>query len=94
MIYLAGPVKFARGIVCCSMIYLAGCATAPQIEYRVADIPAPPTITRPELESVNITSAMDPGTILQAFRADIKRLQSTILEYEKALDAYRKKDTK
>lgn len=94
MIYPAGPGRILRLLALSSMIYLAGCATAPQVEYRVAPVPEPPVITRPELESINIDSSMDPGRILQAFRADIKKLQSTIMEYEKALDAYRKKDTK
>jgi len=77
-----------------SMLILAGCCTAPRVEYRVADIPEPPKVERPVLESVNINSGMDAGSIIQTFRADIKRLQATILEYEKILDSYRKKDTK
>lgn len=93
MIYPACS-KALRLLFITSMIYLAGCASQPQVVYRTADVPEPPVITRPELESVNITSAMDPGTILQALRSDIKKLQATILEYEKALGAYRKKDTK
>ena len=85
-----------RTTMAVSMIYLAlltACAT-PQVEYRAAKVPEPPRIERPSLESLNITSTMDAGSIIQAFRADIKRLQSTIVEYEKALEAYRKKDTK
>ena len=77
-----------------SMLILAGCACQPKTEYRVADIPEPPRVERPVLDSVNIDGTMDPGTIIQAFRSDIKRLQSTILEYEKILDSYRKKDSK
>lgn len=69
---------------------LIGCASKPVVEYRVADVPEPPKIQRPVLDSVNINSNMDPGTIIQTFRTDIKRLQATIKEYEAVLDSYRK----
>lgn len=74
---------------------VAGCATTPQIEYRVAQIPEPPVVNRPELPVLKVTKDMDPGTILQLHRETIKVLQSWGLELEAALNAYRtKKDTK
>lgn len=76
------------------MFVMTGCATtcpAPTVEYRVVTPAEPPVIERPQLDSVNISSSMDAGSIIQAFRTDIKKLQSTIAEHEKALDAYRTK---
>jgi hypothetical protein len=70
---------------------VVGCATQPQIEYRVADVPEPPTVNRPELPVLAITKDMDPGTIVQLHRETIKRLQAWGLELEAALNAYRKK---
>lgn len=83
-----------RLLIISCVLALAGCSTAPKVEYRVADVPEPPKIERPELNSLNINSSMPLEQIVQAFREDIKKLQATVLQYEKALDAYRKKDTK
>lgn len=71
-------------------LFLASCATQPQIEYRVVDIPEPPRIDRPELPVLSITNDMDAGTIIQLHRETIKRLQAWGLELEAALNAYRK----
>lgn len=77
------------------VLILAGCATKPQIEYRVAEIPEPPVITRPVLDVLDINTTMDPGTVLQLHRSTILKLKAWGLELETALDAYRKpKDTK
>ena len=76
-------------------LLLVGCAHQPQIEYRTAPIPEPPTINRPELPVLSATKDMDPGTILQLHRETIKVLQAWGLELEAALNAYRKpKETK
>lgn len=90
---------FQDGIIaiCVAIILLviSGCACKPQIEYRVADIPEPPKITRPALDVLEINNTMDPGTILQLHRSTILKLKAWGLELETALDAYRKpKDTK
>lgn len=71
-------------------LLLVGCAHQPQIEYRTAPIPEPPTINRPELPVLTATKDMDPGTILQLHRETIKVLQAWGLELEAALNAYRK----
>lgn len=73
-------------------ILLAGCASTAQVQYRVVDVPAPPKIERPTLESLNIHVGMSLEQIVQTFRADIKKLQATIMQHETALDVYRKKD--
>jgi len=73
------------------ILLLTGCASVPQIEYRVAQIPQPPVINRPELPVLLITKDMDPGTIIQLHRETIKVLQSWGLELEAALNSYRKK---
>jgi hypothetical protein len=90
---------FQDGIIaiCVAIILLviSGCACKPKIEYRVADIPEPPVITRPALDVLEINNIMDPGTIIQLHRSTILKLKSWGLELETALDAYRKpKDTK
>lgn len=76
-------------------VLLTGCASTTKIEYRVADIPEPPIINRPELPVLNISSGDDPGFVIQLHRETIKILQSYARELEVALDAYRKpKDVK
>ena len=74
-----------------SPVLLAGCATNPQIEYRVADIPEPPVINRPDLPVLAATPDMTPGQVIQLHRETIKVLESWGLQLEAALDAYRKK---
>lgn len=76
------------------VLALSGCASQPKVEYRVADVPEPPRIERPVLGSLNITYDMKLEEIVQIMREDIKKLQATVMQYEKSLDAYRKKDTK
>lgn len=75
-------------------LLLAGCASAPTVEYRVAEIPEPPVITRPELPVLNMPSGADAGTVIQFHRETIKILQAYAKELEAALNAYRKKDPK
>ena len=72
------------------ILLLTGCAHQAQIEYRVAEVPEPPVINRPELPILLATKDMDPGTIIQLHRETIKVLQSWGLELEAALNAYRK----
>lgn len=76
------------------VLAMSGCASQPKVEYRVADVPEPPRIERPVLGSLNITYDMKLEEIVQIMREDIKKLQATVMQYEKSLDAYRKKDTK
>lgn len=76
------------------VLALSGCASQPKVEYRVADVPEPPRIERPVLGSLNITYDMKLEEIVQIMREDIKKLQATVMQYEKSLDAYRKKDAK
>lgn len=71
------------------ILLLTGCATT-QIEYRVADIPEPPVIVRPELPVLNTKPGDDAGTVLQLHRETIKLLQGYAKELEAALNAYRK----
>lgn len=81
--------------VLCAVLFLAACAHQPQIEYRTAPVPEPPTINRPELPVLQVTKDMDPGTVIQLHRETIKVLQAWGLELEAALNAYRKpKDNK
>jgi hypothetical protein len=68
---------------------MAGCATAPQIEYRYLKWPEPPVITRPELEVLKLKSGDTPATVIQAHRQDILSLQKWGLELEGALTVYR-----
>jgi hypothetical protein len=68
---------------------MAGCATAPQIEYRYLKVPEPPVITRPELEVVKLQPGATAATVIQAHRQDILSLQKWGLELEGALNAYR-----
>ena len=90
-----GGIMIYPRVLCAAVVLaLAGCASAPKVEYRVADVPEPPRIERPVLDSLNIDYSMPVEQIVQAMREDIKKLQAAILQYEKALDAYRKKDTK
>jgi hypothetical protein len=73
-----------------ALIVLSGCATtAPEIRY--AEIPQPPVIERPRLDTEDLNSSMDPGTVIQLHRSTIIKLKAWGLELEKALDAYRKK---
>ena len=77
------------------ILALTGCACKPVIEYRVADIPEPPVIQRPELPVLNSRSGDDAGTVIQLHRETIKLLQGYAKELEAALNAYRKpKETK
>jgi hypothetical protein len=76
------------------ILLLAGCASTPQVEYRVIDVPEPPVIQRPELPVLNIKPGDDAGTVLQLHRETIKVLQSFAKELETALNAYRKKEVK
>jgi PBP1b-binding outer membrane lipoprotein LpoB len=72
-------------------LLLTGCAAPKtQIEYRVADVPEPPVINRPDLPVLTITKDMDPGTIIQLHRETILVLKAWGLELEAALNAYRK----
>ena len=80
-------------VLICSLV-LAGCCTAPRVEYRVADVPEPPVITRPDLGSLNITYSTPLEQIVQTMREDIKKLQAAFLKQEIALDVYRKKEPK
>lgn len=72
--------------------FLTGCATT-RVEYRTADIPEPPVITRPALPTDGLTAGQDAGTVLQLHRETIKVLQSWGKELEEALNAYRKKSS-
>lgn len=92
MIYPASSVR--RIYLALALAILTGCASQPQVEYRVAKIPEPPRIERPDLGSLNITYSMKLEEIVQIMREDIKKLQATIMQYEKALDVYRNKETK
>lgn len=76
------------------ILLLAGCATT-KVEYRVADIPEPPVIQRPELPVLNTRPGDDAGVVIQLHRETIKLLQGYAKELEAALNAYRKpKETK
>ena len=72
------------------LMLLAGCATAPQIEYRVADYPQPPVIERPALPVETITKEMTPGEVIQKHRETIIVLEGYAQKLEAALNAYRK----
>lgn len=67
-------------------------ACATKTEYVPVMPPEPPRVERPEIESVNVQADDSYGTIIQAFRIDIKRLQKWGLELEALLDGYRKKE--
>ena len=71
------------------MLALTGCASAPNV--RIADVPEPPVIARPDLPVLNITATMDAGQVLSLHRQTIKILQAYAAELEAALNAYRKK---
>jgi hypothetical protein len=75
------------------MLELVGCTTT-KIEYVKVPPAEPPVITRPLLDTDYLKSTDDAGTVLQAHRLVIKKLQGWGLELEAALDAYRTKDTK
>jgi hypothetical protein len=68
---------------------LAGCATTTKTEYIKVPPAEPPVITRPDLDTDYIKSGDDAGTVIQAHRLTIKKLQQWGLELEAALNAYR-----
>jgi len=72
------------------VLLLSACACKPQIEYRTAEIPEPPAIQRPVLDTDALNTGADAGVVLQAHRSTIIKLKAWGLELEKALDAYRK----
>ena len=64
-----------------------GCAT--KVEYVKVPPQEPPVITRPALDTDYLKATDDAGTVIQAHRLTIKKLQGWGLELEAALDAYR-----
>lgn len=72
------------------MLALGGCASAPKVEYRVADYPEPPVIQRPELPVLTITKDMPAGEVIQLHRQTIVILEGYAAKLEAALAAYRK----
>ena len=68
-------------------LLLTGCATT---QYVAAPTIEPPVIARPELDVDYLKPGDDAGTVIQAHRLTIKKLQSWGLQLEAALDAYRK----
>lgn len=76
-------------LVALLLLVLSGCQTMPEIRYEKA--PEPPVIERPRLDTEDLNSSMDAGTVLQLHRSTIIKLKAWGLELEKALDAYRKK---
>lgn len=72
------------------VLLLSGCAAQTKIEYRVADVPEPPVMVRPDLPVLNIKPGDDAGFVIQMHRQTIKILQSYAQELESALDVYRK----
>ena len=71
------------------LLAISGCAHQEQTRYEKA--PEPPVIERPKLDTDDLNSSMDAGTVLQLHRSTIIKLKAWGLELEKALDAYRKK---
>ena len=75
-------------IILTSVLFLAGCGTP--IKYIEVPPKEPPFIARPALETDYLKPGDDAGTVIQAHRLTIKRLQQWGLELEAALNAYRK----
>lgn len=73
-----------------SVVFLMGCATS-RVEYRYLDLPEPPVIARPALETQKLVPGDTPRTVIQAHREDILNLQSWGLQLEAALNAFRKR---
>lgn len=71
------------------LMVISGCATQPEVRYE--KLPEPPVIERPRLDTEDLNTSMDPGTVIQLHRQTIIKLKAWGLELEKALDAYRKK---
>ena len=71
------------------MVCLVGCS-AFQTKTVVAQLPEPPTITRPDLESDNLTEDMTIDVLIQAYRVSIIKLKDYAKQLEKTLDTYRR----
>ena len=72
----------------CIVAFLMGCTTV-KTEYVKVPPQEPPVITRPALDTDYLKATDDAGTVIQAHRLTIKKLQGWGLELEAALDAYR-----
>jgi len=74
-----------------SLIFLAGCNSF-QTRQDIIQVscPVPPSIPRPQLETDALKIGDDSGTVIQAHRITIKRLQSWGLEQEAILKGYQK----
>jgi hypothetical protein len=86
-------IAFAVIILVVLAFCLSGCAAPPKPEVRVEYVKVsqiePPIIPRPELDTDYLKDGMDAGTVIQAHRLTIKKLQQWGLELESALNAYR-----
>ena len=71
-------------------LLLAGCSTT-KVEYRYLEVPEPPIIERPLLETEDLNKGDNPGVVIEAHRRAILRLQAYAMELEAALNAYRRK---
>ena len=72
-------------------LLLVGCACNPEVRIEYIKVPpkTPPVITRPQLDTDYIKSDADAGTVIQAHRLTIKKLQQWGLELDAAINAYR-----
>lgn len=85
-------IAFAVFIAVVLAFFLSGCATQKpevRVEYVKVSQIEPPIITRPDLDTDYLKDGMDAGTVIQAHRLTIKKLQQWGLELEAALNAYR-----
>ena len=69
-------------------LLLTGCATT---QYVAAPTIEPPVIARPELDVDYLKPGDDAGTVIQAHRLTIIRLQGYAKQLEAIIDAYRTK---